>query len=152
MAFLLLSPACVASYRSYFLAVAHYAYGNKTVNLLNNQTKSGKESIEFWVKQQILFPVLLLLILRRHHISVRFQLSFPRDSGCCNNFNKKAVLTANTAHICRRVAIRWRKTLILGITWNMLIISTVCFFDTGKNTHQFQEPPFLGAKTAVPCR
>ena len=40
MAFLLLSPACVASYRSYFLAVAHYAYGNKTVNLLNNQTKS----------------------------------------------------------------------------------------------------------------
>ncbi len=46
MAFLLLSPACVASYRSYFLAVAHYAYGNKTVNLLNNQTKSGKKSID----------------------------------------------------------------------------------------------------------
>ena len=46
MAFLLLSPACVASYRSYFLAVANYAYGNKTANLLNNQTKSGKESID----------------------------------------------------------------------------------------------------------
>ena len=26
--------------------VTHYAYGNKTVNLLNNQTKSGKESID----------------------------------------------------------------------------------------------------------
>ncbi|MGP1548695.1 MAG: hypothetical protein ACTTIF_07550, partial [Prevotella sp.] len=46
IAFLLLSPACVASYQSYFLAVAHYARGNKTVNLLNNQTKSGKESID----------------------------------------------------------------------------------------------------------
>ena len=45
-AFLLLSPACVASYQSYFLAVARYARGNKTANLLNNQTKSGKESID----------------------------------------------------------------------------------------------------------
>ena len=44
-AFLLLSPACVASQQSYYLAVARYAHGNKTVNLLNNQTKSGKESI-----------------------------------------------------------------------------------------------------------
>ena len=54
MAFLLLSHACVASYRSYFLAVAHYAYGNKTVNLLNNQTKSVWNLLTaFWGKQII---------------------------------------------------------------------------------------------------
>ena len=45
-AFLLLSPACVASYQPYYLDVARYARGNKTANLLNNQTKSGKESID----------------------------------------------------------------------------------------------------------
>ena len=45
-AFLLLSPACVASYQPYYLDVARYAHGNKTANLLNNQTKSGKESID----------------------------------------------------------------------------------------------------------
>ena len=45
-AFLLLSPACVASYQPYYLAVARYAHGNKTANLLNNQTKAGKESID----------------------------------------------------------------------------------------------------------
>ena len=43
-AFLLLSPACVASYQPYYLAVARYARGNKTANLLNKQTKSDKES------------------------------------------------------------------------------------------------------------
>ncbi|MGP1547601.1 MAG: hypothetical protein ACTTIF_01830, partial [Prevotella sp.] len=33
-------PACVASYQPYYLDVARYAHGNKTANLLNNQTKS----------------------------------------------------------------------------------------------------------------
>ena len=36
----------MASYQPYYLAVARYAHGNKTANLLNNQTKSGKESID----------------------------------------------------------------------------------------------------------
>ena len=64
-AFLLLSPACVASQQSYFLAVAHYAYGNKTVNLLNNQTKSGKESIDrilCFPPNKTLFLTLLLTV------------------------------------------------------------------------------------------
>ena len=48
-----LSSACMASYQSYFLNVARYARGNKTANLLNNQTKSGKESIDcFELKRQ----------------------------------------------------------------------------------------------------
>ena len=52
-AFLLLSPACVASYQPYYLDVARYAHGNKTANLLNNQTKSGKESIDrFGIKER----------------------------------------------------------------------------------------------------
>jgi len=43
----------MASYQPYYLAVARYAHGNKTANLLNNQTKSGKESIDrFELKRQ----------------------------------------------------------------------------------------------------
>ena len=40
----MLSPDCVISYQPYYLDVVHYARGNKTANLLNNQTKSVKES------------------------------------------------------------------------------------------------------------
>ena len=42
----MLSPVCVASYQPCYLDVARYARGNKTANLLNNQTKLGKESID----------------------------------------------------------------------------------------------------------
>ncbi|MGP1548309.1 MAG: hypothetical protein ACTTIF_05500 [Prevotella sp.] len=38
---------------SLHLDVARYARGNKTANLLNNQTKSGKESIDrFGIKER----------------------------------------------------------------------------------------------------
>ena len=49
----MLSPACVISYQPYYLEAARYARGNKTANLLNNQTKSGKESIDCFGITQI---------------------------------------------------------------------------------------------------
>jgi len=69
-----------------------------------------------------------------------------------NKFNKKTVLTAHTADICRRIVFRWQKTLIFGITCKALGISEIKAFDADKNTNQFQEPPFLEAKTAASCR
>jgi len=53
----------VASYQPYYLAVARYAHGNKTANLLNNQTKSGKESIDRFglnEKQETVFDCLII--------------------------------------------------------------------------------------------
>ena len=69
-----------------------------------------------------------------------------------NKLNKKAVLTARKADICRRVVVRWLKTLIFGIRQNELKINVIVFFDTNKNMNQFQEPSFLEAKTYVSCR
>ena len=69
-----------------------------------------------------------------------------------NKINKKAVLTANTADICQHVVLRWRKTLVFGITWKMLIISMIDCFDVYENVNRFQEPMFLEPKTAVSCR
>ena len=69
-----------------------------------------------------------------------------------NKFNKMPVLTTHTADICRRVVVRWLKTLIFGIRQNELKINVIVFFDTNKNMNQFQEPPFLEAKTYVSCR
>ena len=40
----MLSPVCVISYQPYYLEAARYAHGNKTANMLINQTKSSKES------------------------------------------------------------------------------------------------------------
>jgi len=51
----------VASYQPYYLDVARYAHGNKTANLLNNQTKSGKESIDC-------FRLKTLLILEKFSV------------------------------------------------------------------------------------
>ncbi len=57
----LLLPSCFlpalvrlpASALSLHLDVARYARGNKTANLLNNQTRSGKESIDrFGIKER----------------------------------------------------------------------------------------------------
>ena len=69
-----------------------------------------------------------------------------------NKFNKKAVLTANTADICQRIVVRCKKTHIFIITCKALGISEIKAFDADKNTNQFQEPPFLEAKTAASCR
>ena len=69
-----------------------------------------------------------------------------------NKVNKKAVLNIHTADICRRIVVKLRKTLILGITRKALIINRINGFDACKNTNQFQEPPFLEAKTYVSCR
>ena len=66
-----------------------------------------------------------------------------------NKFNKKAVLTIHTADICRRVVVRWLKTLILGIRQNELKINVIVFFDTNKNMNRFQEVPFLDDNTAA---
>lgn len=68
-----------------------------------------------------------------------------------NKFNKKAILTAHTADICRRVVFRCRKTLVFGIIYNTLVINLIDFFDGDKHTNQFQELPFLEAKTTVSC-
>ena len=38
-AFLLLPPACMVFYLTYFLAVVRYAHVNKADNLFNNHTK-----------------------------------------------------------------------------------------------------------------
>ena len=69
-----------------------------------------------------------------------------------NKFNKKAILSMRTVDICRWVGVRCRKTLIFGITFKILIISLIDCFDTNKNKNQFQEPPFLKAKSAASCR
>ena len=69
-----------------------------------------------------------------------------------NKFNKKAILTAHTVDICRRIVFRWQKTLIFVITCKVLGISEIKAFDADKNTNQFQEPPFLEAKTAASYR
>jgi len=41
----------VISYQPYYLEAARYAHGNKTANLLINQTKSGKESNDLFGMQ-----------------------------------------------------------------------------------------------------
>ena len=69
-----------------------------------------------------------------------------------NKFNKKTVLTAHTVDICRRIVFRCKKTLIFIITCKALGINEIKAFDADKNTNQFQEPPFLEAKTAASCR
>ena len=66
-----------------------------------------------------------------------------------NKFNKKAILTARTADICRRIVIRWRKTLFWSITQKALVINEINVFDADKNKTHFQEPPFIEANTAV---
>ena len=69
-----------------------------------------------------------------------------------NKFNKTAVLTANTADICRHIVVRWQKTLVFDVTCKMLIMRMIDCFDADGNKNQFQEPPFLEAETCVSCR
>ena len=69
-----------------------------------------------------------------------------------NKFNKKAVLSIHTADICRRVVLRWRKTLVFSIKHKTLTISVIDFFNESKNTNQFQEAPILGSKPTVSYR
>ena len=38
-----------------------------------------------------------------------------------NKFNKKAILTAHTTNICRRVVVRWQKTLFWSIIDKALV-------------------------------
>ena len=59
------------------------------------------------------------------------------------------VLTTHTADICRRVVVRWLKTLILGIRQNELKINVIVFFDTNKNMNQFQKPSLSHAKISA---
>ena len=69
-----------------------------------------------------------------------------------NKLNKKAILTARTADICRCVVVRCRKTLVFGITHKVLIISIITLFNADKIKKQFQEPPFLESNSYVSCR
>ena len=90
-AFLLLSPACVAFYQPYYLDVARYAHGNKTANLLNNQTKSGTEFIDRFGLNSVLFLSLVfcLVYLTWTRKNITIDLFFKCHTCIYNRFHYK---------------------------------------------------------------
>ena len=71
--------------------------------------------------------------------SVRYKF-FLKDlcqTGVMNKFNKRAILTANTGSIRRRIIVPMRKTQFWGFTYKTLVISEINNFDADKNKNQF---------------